>query len=350
MPARDVRFGMDPLLDPRKQEVLGAVVAGYTDTGVPVGSQILATRYLASWSSATIRHDLAGLVEIGYLVQPHTSAGRVPSDRGYRYYVNVIMEDEEVPREMAAELDALEGRHATTVEELLEVTAGVLARATESVALVSAPVGGHSQMKHLDFVALDDHRILLVVVLEGNVIRQQVVSTHRLVTQEGLSAMARIFNGELRGATQSQIRTTAATYRGVERLLLDSLCAMLRSIDESADSLVVHDGVRNLIRQPEFGDAHKLQQVLDVVEEEAMLREVLLGLSPDDEIHIVIGEENGIEELQHCSIVMTSYGAGEGRRGTIAALGSTRMRYSQVRPRLRLAAQTLGTAIERMRA
>jgi heat-inducible transcriptional repressor len=342
-------------LDNRKQQILKAVVSDYTETGVPVGSHALAAKYLLAWSSATIRNELANLVDIGYLLQPHTSAGRIPSDVGYRYYVDFLMEEEDVPATVRRQADPVFAQPAVDVEEVLEGAAMVLALITDSVSIITGPQAVGAQLKHVDFVSLDSRHALLILVLEGNLIRQQAVELNAAASQEALSTLAAQLNGDLAGLDSSEI--AARRPQPLDDLhplrdeLIGHILTFMRAVDSRQDTMVVHDGVRNLLRQPEFGDVLRLQQVLDVVEEERVLGQVLASLEidgPGGVVQMVIGAENDLVQLHGCSLVLTTYRAGETRRGSIGVLGPTRMRYPQVAPRLRYISQRVGEAIERM--
>ena len=349
-------------LDDRKQQILKAVVSDYTETGIPVGSHALAAKYLLSWSSATIRNELANLVDIGYLLQPHTSAGRIPSDQGYRYYVDFLMEEEEVPPAVRRQADPVFAQRGVDVEELLESAAQVLAVVTDGVSIVTGPQAVTARLKHVDFVSLEAGLALLILVLEGNLIRQQPVPLGREADQETLSRLAAQLNGELRGLDSAEIEARRPATDGepdprLREELITHILTFMRAVDARQDTVVVHDGVRNLLRQPEFGDVVRLQQVLDVVEEERVLGQVLASLEADSGVggltgihgvQVVIGAENDLEQLHACSLVLTTYRAGETRRGSIGVLGPTRMRYPQVAPRLRYVSQRVGEAIERM--
>ena len=339
-------------LDIRKQQILKAVVRDYTETAVPVGSQVLASKLL-TWSSATIRNDLATLVEIGYLLQPHTSAGRIPSDRGYRYYVDFLMEEEEVPVAVRRQVDPLLPEHPVDVNEVLEAAAMVLARVSDSVSIVTGPRALGAAVKHLDLVSLDERHALLVLLLEGNLLRQQVVELSTAADQDALTALAVPLGAELRGADAVAVAglRAQAPAAGGPRVLRDEVLGhverMVREVEVRQDTVVIHDGVRNLLRQPEFGDVERLHQVLDVVEEERALGQVLAAIDVDQGISVVIGTETGVEQLSGCSLVLTTYRAGKDRRGTIGVLGPTRMRYQQVAPRLRYVALCAGRALDR---
>ncbi|HXA28847.1 MAG TPA: heat-inducible transcriptional repressor HrcA, partial [Candidatus Angelobacter sp.] len=270
-------------LDRRKQQILKAVVSDYTETGVPVGSNALAGKYMLAWSSATIRNELANLVDIGYLLQPHTSAGRIPTDVGYRYYVDFLMEEEAVPSTVRRQADPVFAQPGMAVEDLLESAAQVLATLTDAVSIVTGPQGAIAQLKHLDLVSLAPRHALVILVLEGNLIRQQPVELSQEAAQETLSALAAELNRELMGLDSPAIaaRRGAAPEHPVASLrdeLIDHILTFMRAVDARQDTMVVHDGVRNLLRQPEFGDVLRLQQVLDVVEEERVLGQVLASL------------------------------------------------------------------------
>jgi heat-inducible transcriptional repressor len=337
-------------LDPRKQQILKAVVADYTRTGVPVGSHALAI-HLASWSSATIRNDLANLVEVGYLLQPHTSAGRVPSDLGYRYYVDFLMEEELVPVAVRRQMDPFFAQLTGGLEETLEVAARALALATDAVSMVTGPRSLGARLKHLDLISLEPRHVLVLVVLEGNLIRQQPIALPREAGQAELSGIAQLINGALEGADSRQVAATPA--RAAEAAsslwaeIVAAIAALMESVDAGQDTLVVHDGVRNLLHQPEFGDVGRFQEVLDLLEEERVLGEMLAAIETDHGTQIMIGRETGLEQLRQCSLVMTTYRVGAQRWGSLGVLGPTRMQYSQVAPRVRYVATRVGDSLSR---
>jgi len=177
-------------LDERKQQILKAVVADYTVTGVPVGSQVLAAKYFIALSSATIRNELADLIGTGYLQQPHTSAGRVPTDRGYRYFVDFLMEPEAASATVRRTVKQAFDTAPHSVEGILEKAAMILAQVTENVSLVTAPETSEARIKHIDLVSLEPQSVLIILVLEGNLIKQTVIRLERATSQDDLSRMA----------------------------------------------------------------------------------------------------------------------------------------------------------------
>ena len=337
-------------LDARKQQILKAVVADYTRTGIPVGSQALAG-YLAAWSSATIRNELATLVNIGYLLQPHTSAGRVPSDLGYRFYVDFLMEEEEVPVAVRRQMDPFFSSAPINLEEVLELAASALAVVTDALSIVTGPRTLDVKVKHLDLVSLDADHALLVLVLEGNLVRQQAMKLRNTADQVALSTVAAGLNQELPGLDAEAIAALASSpgrHRALRAEILEDVVGFMRAMHAQQAALVVHDGMRNLLHQPEFGDLAKLQQVLEIVEEERVLAELIAAIEPATEVQVMIGRETGVDQLSTCSLVLTTYRAGGGRGGTIGVLGPTRMRYDQVGPRVRYVAQRVGRLLNRV--
>lgn len=337
-------------LDERKQQILKAVIADYTRTGVPVGSQSLAG-HLTAWSSATIRNELATLVNIGYLLQPHTSAGRVPSDLGYRYYVDFLMEEEDVPPPVRRQMDPFLTTVTVNLEEVLELAAAGLAVVTDAVSIVTGPRALDARLKHLDLVSLDADHALLVVVLEGNLVRQQALRLQGASDQTVLSEVAALLNRELSSLDSEAIAalpTPAGRHASVQAEVRADLVTFMRAMRSQQDALVVHDGVRNLLHQPEFENVSTLQQVLEIVEEERVLAELIAAIDPGGGVQVMIGRETGVDQLSRCSLVLTTYKAGGGRGGTIGVLGPTRMRYDQVAPRVKYVSQRVGRLLTRV--
>ncbi|HZB97065.1 MAG TPA: heat-inducible transcriptional repressor HrcA, partial [Candidatus Sulfotelmatobacter sp.] len=336
-------------LNTRRQQILKTVVYDYTETRVPVGSQAVAAQ-LASWSPATIRNELARLVDTGHLLQPHTSAGRVPSDLGYRYYVDFLMEEEEVPAWVRQQVDPHLVDLPLAVEEVLEVAAMVLALTTDSLSIVTGPRSLGARLKHLDLVSLEGRGVLLLVVLEGNEVRQRALQVSREVEQRELSQLALELDAELRrlGAWELPALGSAPRARSLRDEIVAATVSFVHTLQERQHTVIVHDGVRNLLRQPEFDDVERVEEVLEVVEEERVLGGVLASLDLDEGVSVMIGRESGIEQLNRCSLVLTTYRAGRGRVGTIGVLGPTRMRYSQVAPRVRYVSQLVGSALSRL--
>jgi len=327
-------------MEPRKEDILKAVVREFTVSATPVGSQALASRYFLNLSSATIRNELSELADLGYLVQPHTSAGRVPTDRGYRYFVDFLMEAEPVPREVRAFIsEELRSAPADT-EAIVERLATTLAAATRNAAVASAPHGAQARIKHIDLVSLEPRDVLVIILVEGNLIRQQVVRVSRVTDQAELSRTAVKLNRELVGKDRDEIALRLQRVGlGLERELLERIGGTLALFEQGAETLVVHDGVRNLLRQPEFSEAGRLQEVLEILEETRQLAALLQQLVGDSELQVVIGSENVTSQLRSCALILTTYGPSHRMKGVLGVVGPTRMEYGQVLGRLKVAAE-----------
>ena len=336
-------------LDDRKEQVLRAVVVDYTTTAIPVGSQALADR-LARWSSATIRNELAHLMETGHLQQPHTSSGRVPSALGYRYFVDYLMEEGTVEPGLREDYQAFFGSLPMDIEAILEGTALVLARAADSVGIVSAPRTSSSRLKYVNLVHLDGLRILALVVLEGNLVRQQPLELPEMVDQARLDAFCGRLNDGLKGRDTQQIE--AVTHQPLlddwQAAVVHGILSVMTAYDEQSARVIVHDGVRNLVKQPEFLEPGRLMPVLELLEESRQLARVLESLDPGEQLSVVIGDENPDNHLRDCTVVLTTYRAHGGVTGTMGTIGPTRIRYPEVVARVRYIAQLAGDSLGRI--
>jgi heat-inducible transcriptional repressor len=332
-------------MENRKQAILRAVVQEFTTSAVPVGSQSLHSRYFVNLSSATIRAELAELADLGYLAQPHTSAGRVPTDSGYRYFVDFLMDLEAVPDRVGSFIDS-ELRGPGDMQGMVEKVAMTVAAVTQNASVASSPQGSQARVKHVDLVSLEPREVLLILLLEGNLLRQQVLEVSQAATQAELSRLASRLNTSLAGRGGEDVRQSyEGAALGLEKEVLGRIVAALDQYEKGAESLVVHDGVRNLLRQPEFAESSRVQQVLEVLEETRYLTVLLRELIGESDLQIVIGSENASSQLQGCAVVLTTYGPSNRLKGVLGVIGPTRMAYSQTVARLQAVART---ASERM--
>jgi heat-inducible transcriptional repressor len=338
-------------MDQRKERILRAVVSDYTETVVPVGSHALAARYFLELSSATIRNELSELVDDGFLAQPHASAGRVPTDRGYRYFVDFLLPQEVVDPQLRKSVRQGFEAAAHDVEAVLEVAAAVLSRLVENVAVVTGPANTTSRLLHIDLVLMHSGQALMVEIATGNAAYQRLLDIDPLVDQEELGGWAHQLNELYRGLSADEVESAPLVpgwAPGLQEMVADVAKGLRQLATRSA--LVIHNGVRNLVRQPEFEDPARLRAVLEVLEAQRILGDVLAQLAPQAGMQVLIGHENSVEELRECSLVLTSYQAGEQLWGTIGVVGPTRIRYGQVAARLQLVSQATGAALARLLA
>ncbi|MGH7641358.1 MAG: heat-inducible transcriptional repressor HrcA [Candidatus Dormibacteria bacterium] len=338
-------------MDERKQRILRAVVSDYTETVVPVGSHVLAARYFLELSSATIRNELSELVDDGFLTQPHASAGRIPTDQGYRYFVDFLLPQEVVDPQLRRHVRKGLEAAPPDVEAILEAAATILSRLSENVAVVTGPASTVSRLRHVDLVLIRPGQVLMVEVATSNAALQRMVDVDPLVDDEELGAWTHQLNQLYRGLSGEEV-DAAGAFPGAAPGLGQVVTELARGLRQLAtrSSLVIHDGVRNLVRQPEFEDPIRLRAVLEVLEAQRILGEVLTQLAPEAGMQVLIGHENGLEELHDCSLVLTSYRAGDQLYGTIGVVGPTRIRYGQVAARLQLVSRATGDALSRILA
>ncbi|HEV2141142.1 MAG TPA: heat-inducible transcriptional repressor HrcA [Candidatus Dormibacteraeota bacterium] len=327
-------------MENRKQAILRAVVHEFTTSAVPVGSQALQSRYFVNLSSATIRSELADLSDLGYLTQPHTSAGRVPTDSGYRYFVDFLMDLESIPDRVQGFISEEMRAAPADIQGMVERVAMTLAAVTQNASVASTPQGALARIKHVDLVSLEPREVLLILLLEGNLLRQQVVNTTEPATQSQLTRLAARLNTSLDGRASDEARRHyEEAPLGLEKELLGRVIAVLDIYEKGSESLVVHDGVRNLLRQPEFAESARLTQVLEVLEETRYLTVLLRELIGESDLQIVIGSENTSSQLQGCAVVLTTYGPSARLKGVLGVIGPTRMAYSQTVARLQAVAR-----------
>jgi heat-inducible transcriptional repressor len=322
-------------MEPRKRAILKAVVQEFTDSAIPVGSNALVSRYFLNLSSATVRNELSNLGDLGYLIQPHTSSGRIPSDLGYRYFVDFLMGSESVGAKVGDYITEQIRSAPAEAQAFVERVAMVVATVTQNASVVTAPHGPRARVKHLDLVSLEPEAVLLILLMEGNILRQQVLELTVAMAQDGLTKLGnRILthvSGQDREAIAARLKELPA---GPEQDILQRIHDLLEQFEQGAETLVVHDGVRNLLKQPEFSDANRLQEVLEILEESRHLSALLRNLIGESDLQVVIGSENVTEQLRSCTVALTTYGPSGQLKGTLGVVGPTRMQYAQIVGRL----------------
>lgn len=321
------------VLEPRQEKILLAVIREYIATAEPVGSAILSQKYNFECSPATIRAEMARLEELGYLYQPHTSAGRVPLDRAYRHYVDRLLERRIAPPPPEAEAIVREMADAQMeLDALIEHTSRILSQMTHYTALVLGPRLGRSLFRYLQLVQVAEHTILLVMMTHTGGIVHRTIEVSSDIRPEDLIRMTNVLNDRLRGMA-------------VDAISLD----FLRRIPEPVDSeillrvgeatvelargsrdRVVYEGAANLLGQPEFRDVEKARGLLEVLEQEKMVAEILDKSLSEEGIGVVIGAENRCTQMRECTMVTASYAVHGVLLGTIGVLGPTRLPYERV--------------------
>lgn len=336
-------------LDARKRQILFALVREYIQTAQPVGSAVLVRDYGLEMSSATVRHELAVLEEMGYLYQPHVSAGRVPTDVTYRLFVDSLpagggLSDKERAR-IAGDYSALRRE----VDGLMRETSSILSHLTNSVAVVLAPNLGHSRLKHVDLVRMAEQRVMVVLITDTGRVVSSVLELDGGTDDEALSGLESHINRhligmDLGGVRRERLRLYALPERQ-ERILGAVVETIIRTLTEEMEERVFLGGTSNLLRQPEFEDPSLAMPVLDLVERSAALLS-LIGAAIDlHSVSVWIGAENRLSDTSNIAVVATGYGVGEEPYGSIGLLGPTRMDYARAISVVRCVAENLSESL-----
>ncbi len=322
-------------LSSRKKEILQAVVTDYIKMAQPVGSRTISRRYQVGLSPATIRNDMADLEEMGYLLQPHTSAGRIPTQKGYRYYVDELMETadlEESEKDKIKQVYEFEKMRES--EEIIKYTTNLLSSLTNYTSLVIGPQLKKSAFKKLQIMPFDNQRALLLLVADTGFVKNKVIHYPQTLSSGELNRIVSYLNRRLEGLTIDKLTSRLISelrrdlYHHI-KFLEETFTLLEESLAED-ERRVFLGGTTNILSQPEFGDLEKVRALLSLFEQNALLANLLARpVAGIDGITVRIGRENMLEEVQECSLVIATYCLGKEVVGTIGVLGPTRMEYSR---------------------
>ena len=323
-------------LDERKMKILQAIIRNYLETGEPVGSRTISKYTDLNLSSATIRNEMSDLEEMGYIVQPHTSAGRIPTDRGYRLYVDSMMEENARQVEELKEMLVEKGEK---MDHLLKQVAKVLAVNTNYATMVTAPRVTGNKVKFIQLSRVSEEQILVVVVAEGNIIKNTMISVSEPIDDEMMLKLNILLNTSLNGlaideinlALISRMKTQAGEYGAFIGEVID---AVAETIKEDDDLEVYTSGANNIFKYPELANEQNASGLITAFEEKQILAQLADYNADESEtkngIRVYIGEESPIQGMKDCSIVTASYEFGDGMKGTIGIIGPKRMDYEKV--------------------
>lgn len=321
-------------LDERKRKILHAIIRTYLETGEPVGSRTISKYSDLKLSSATIRNEMSDLEEMGYIIQPHTSAGRIPSDKGYRLYVDYLMEEKE--REVT-ELKELMIQRTDKLEQVLKQVVKVLANNTNYATMISTPQYHQNKLKFIQLSKVDEHQILAVIVAEGNVIRNKLIPICEDLDTETILKLNILLNTMLNGKTIAEINlqmiSSMKEQAGIHsNIISDVVDAVAEAIHSDEGMEIYTGGATNIFRYPELSDNGQASELIQTLEEKQMLAELVTEtLSKEDKgIQVYIGSESPIQSMKDCSVVTATYELGQGLQGTVGIIGPKRMDYENV--------------------
>ena len=322
-------------LGERKMKILHAIIQTYLETGEPVGSRTISKYTDLNLSSATIRNEMADLEELGYILQPHTSAGRIPSDKGYRLYVDMLMEEKE------QELNEMQEQmleKADKMELLLKQAAKVLANNTNYATMISTPMNSANKIKFIQLSQVDEEQVIAVIVLGGNVIKNKIITVGEELSSENLLKLNMLLNTTLNGMSIEEInlgliarlKEQAGIHSKVISNVLDAVADVIQ-IDE--DMQIYTSGATNIFKYPELSDKQSAQEIISAFEEKQQLTELVTQTLSQEEntgIQVYIGDETPVQTMKDCSVVTATYELGDGMKGTIGIIGPKRMDYEHV--------------------
>lgn len=323
------------VLSERKLTILHAIIQTYLETGEPVGSRTISKYSDLNLSSATIRNEMADLEELGYILQPHTSAGRIPSDKGYRLYVDMLMEEKE------QELNDMQEQmleKADKMDQLLRQAAKVLANNTNYATMVSTPVNSANKIKFIQLSHVDEEQLIAVIVLGGNVIKNKIISMDEPLSNENLLKLNMLLNTTLNGMSIEEINlgliARLKEQAGIHsEVVSDVLDAVADAIQVDEDMHIYTSGATNIFRYPELSDKQSAQEIISAFEEKQQLSELVtqtLAQEDNTGIQVYIGDETPVQTMKDCSVVTATYELGDGMKGTIGIIGPKRMDYEHV--------------------
>ena len=320
------------MLTERRAAVLQLIIDDYVRSAVPVGSDNIVKTYGLGLSSATLRNEMARLEEEGYISHPHTSAGRVPSDKGYRYYVETLMQDRDIADDEKLRILHQFHQSATEMSEWLQLAASVLAQSARNLAVVTAPRAPAAKLKHIQLVELNEAAALLVIVTDDIKLHQQVVALPEPLSQDELTRLAGRLNERLAGkgadGISAEIRGDVAENTTIEDAVITSVAGILAMEDNAQYAEPYLEGIGNVLRQPEFARSDRMLDVLEALEERNLSKVIPFETIADEGVTVIIGAENRRDAMRDCSVVIARYSSGEGGpSGALGVVGPTRMHY-----------------------
>ncbi len=335
-------------LTSRQQMILSLVVREYVSTAAPVGSKGLADKFKLGVSSATIRNELARLEELGYLTHPHTSAGRVPTEAGYRYFVERLMGEAQLPLEEQRMIAHQFHQVRQNIEQWTKLAAAVLARTSRSAALITAPQSTRVRFKHVQLISTHGQVVLLILVLQDGSVKQEMLTLAQSLAQEALDETSRRLNNACENLSAEAITAVRSNLPAFEAEIASVIADIMQQTESRAARTVYRDGLAEVLKQPEFEGKAEAETLLGVLEERTGLLEEVLNhaVSPDvGNVQVVIGGEGRWRELKDYSLVLARYGVPDFATGALGVLGPMRMPYSRAISAVRYVADLMSDMV-----
>ncbi len=335
-------------LTERQKILLSLIVHEHTLTARPVGSATLVKQYSLPISSATIRNEMTAMEEMGYIRQPHTSAGRVPTEKGYRFFVSNLLQQPTLPAATRNTITHQFYQARQQLDEWLRLAASVLANQAQAASIVTAPHSKKVAFKHLELISTRASQVLMVLVLVGGEIRQQIFSLDEIISQQKLSSLAAELNAHCQNCTLAQLEKLDLDLDDIGNTVLGVIKEQMRLSERLVIGEIYMDGLTNVLAEPEFADTEQARSALSIFEERNKLDDLLSRSFLGDEIggvQVLIGGEGTWEELRQCSLILSHYGIQDQLTGTLGILGPMRMPYGQIISTVRFVANLLSELV-----
>jgi heat-inducible transcriptional repressor len=320
-------------LTPRQRQILKVLVQEYVSSATAVGSSTIQQLGGVGVSSATIRNELATLEELGYVAQPHTSAGRIPTVKGYRYFVEQLMEEAELPLAEQRMIRHQFHQIRHDLEQWMRLSAAVLARTAQAASLVTPPRAVSSRFRHLELISINDALCLMILVLQDGSIHQEMLAAPGPTTQEALGQISNQLNTLLANRTVREIQSSTnpelTGVRDWEATILGRVLRAMHQVEQEMVREVYRDGLVNVLNQPEFVDAVKFRQLVEILEHRTLLESILTRILSASGVQVIIGGEGAYQEIDDVSLVLAPYGVRGTASGIMGIMGPTRMRYAR---------------------
>ncbi|MBC9785032.1 heat-inducible transcription repressor HrcA [Heliobacterium chlorum] len=339
-------------MNDRKQKVLWAIIHDYVSTAEPVGSRTIARKYNLGVSPATIRNEMSDLEELGLIEQPYTSSGRIPSDYGYRYFVDCLMERKVLAAEELRIMQQTMSDRLQEVDYLMQQASAIISQLTNYTAVVLGPQVGKTTFQQIQLLPIMPTKAVAVIITSAGVVESKILDIPESLTPEDLQQVSAVINESLRGLTMNQVRASlshelAETLKKQKQVLSQSLEIIDEALHADNDERVYLGGTLNIFKQPEFKDVDKIQTLLGILEQHHTVRE-LLHHTPERGVNITIGTENKHEGFRNCSMVTATYHLDGEVLGVIGLVGPTRMEYSRSVAVIESLTENLSFALKRI--
>jgi len=337
-----------PELTERQKTLLLLIIRDYIESAQPVGSKRLVEHYHINLSPATIRNEMAALTEMGYLRQPHTSAGRVPTEEGYRYFVSQMMNQAELPEAVQATIAHQFHQSRPDVDQWMTLAASILAHQSQGVSVVTAPHTDKAKYKHVELISTQGRQVLMVLVLVGGEVSQQILTLAEPVSQERLSQTAARLNKLLSGLAVDAMTALPARSDALDQDILTLIVQDFRRAANRVSGEIYTDGLTNVLGEPEFAESDEARRALRIFGERSTLEELIARMAIHSNVgglQVLIGGEGGWEELRQCSMIIARYGVPGLATGTLGVLGPMRMSYARTIPTVRYVAGLLSDLV-----